>query len=749
MTSVLENQTVSAEASSKAPKSPSFEERKKFKVGTFKGVFLPSFLQMIGVILFLRLGWILGHVGLLSMFFIITLSSSLLVVTSLSMTSIVSNMKMGSGGSYYIISRLLGVAFGSAIGILLMVGQHASVALCVSGFVLSLLELWPLASPLLLKVATVFVLALISYLSTNLALRTQILIFVVLIISLISIFFGSSSNLPETFQPKSPFALLSFWIAFSMFFPATTGIDSGMAMSGDLKKPSYSLPLGTLGAVVLAYLLYLGMALFLSLQVSSDLLKSYPYIVFSLSKIPFLVTLGLWGATLSSALGSILGAPRIMQSIAKDGTLPKFLAKGSGVSNQPRTAVVTVFILSLILTLFTSIDQIIPMMTMISLTTYGLINFVAFFEEFIQNPSWRPTFRTHWALSLSGALGCFMAMFMINPGATFLVSFLTLVLCFWTSKRQVKDNFEDIRYSLFSYLIHKGVLKLSLLKKNAKSWRPYILAIFDQAADKNLVFFSHCLNQKKGFLVCGFCPTAKPDLKPLKLNFQKTLEAYGVPCYVHVNPASQFLAGAAELIKNYGFGPVGPNTVVLGLVPEIYQQEAFGKMLFEALSFRKNLLLLKELDFSFPEDRAPKKKQINLWWKGQYRGNFELCLALARIMQNSPSWNQSRICIKTVVKTPEEQLKISSFFIRHQKKLRIKELVFHPIVDAEKVFFSNLLSSSLDADLTFIGLRRPQESETLEEYRSYYLKVFEGTKDLKNIVFVLTGEKIKFEKIFT
>ena len=724
------------------------------KIGTIKGVFLPSLLQMIGVILFMRLGWILGHVGLLKMFFIVTMSSLLLFITSLSMTSIVSNMKIGIGGSYYIISRFLGVAFGSAIGILLFIGQHASIALCVSGFVLSLQGLIPSISPALLKIFTISTLAFISYLSTNLALKTQVLIFIILLISLVSVFLGHGSNIPASMQPSELVSSLPFWMAFAMFFPATTGIDAGLAMSGDLKKPSRSLPIGTLGAVLFAYFLYISITLFLSGNVSPAMLRSHPFIIFHLSKISSFVTLGVWGATLSSALGALLSAPRIMQSIAKDGTLPKFLSRGYGPTNQPRIATLTVFILSLILTLFTSIDQIIPIMTMICLVTYGLINFVAFFEEFIHNPSWRPTFRIHWLISLIGSIGCFMAMFMINPGATFLVTILTILLCLWTSKRQVKGNWEDIRYSLFSYLVHKGTSKLNSLKTNAKSWRPHILTVFDPAyIQKSLVLFSHSLNREKGFLTFGFCPTqesALKNLKKLKLSFQKNIEQYKVPSYIHINPAAQFLTGVSQLVKNYGFGPLKPNTIVLSLTPEHYKKEHFGKLLFEIHNYRKNLILLKDDAELFTlANNAEKHKQINLWWRGKYRGNFELCLALAHIMKNAKAFSAAQICIKTVVKNEEEEKQIVHFFEKYTKKLRMKNLIFTPIIDQTEKFFPSLLESAEEGTLTFLGLRKQREDESLKEYQAYYLNMFEKTKSLKNIAFVIAGEKIKFEKIFS
>src|SRR5574342_851412 len=146
-----------------------FKIVKDGKYGAIQGVYIPNVLQMIGVILFMRLGWILGHVGMFTMGFIITLSSLLILITSLSMTSIVSNMKMRGGGAYYLISRSLGVEFGSAVGVLQCITQLCCVALCVSGFAQSICDMIPGLSEPLVKAMTLTVLALTSYFSTDLA----------------------------------------------------------------------------------------------------------------------------------------------------------------------------------------------------------------------------------------------------------------------------------------------------------------------------------------------------------------------------------------------------------------------------------------------------------------------------------------------------------------------------------------------------------------------------------------------------
>ncbi len=718
------------------------------KFGTIKGVYIPDVLQMIGVILFMRLGWILGHVGLSTMIAVITLSSSIILLTSLSMTAIVTNMKMRGGGSYYLISRSLGVEFGGAIGVLQCVSQLCSVVLCVTGFSLSISEILPSIPLPMLKGVTLSVLIFISYFSTDFALKTQIFIFTALFTAISAIFWGWTgvpSYLP-VLQTES--TSMTFWLAFAMFFPATTGIESGMSMSGDLRKPSRSLPLGTIGAVITVYLLYTSIVVFLSNHASMEYLRAYPFLLYYTSWVSPLILVGVWAATLSSALGAILGGPRVMQAIAKDGILPKFLAKGYGPTGQPRAATLLVFGVAMVLVMFTDINQIIPIMTMACLVSYGLINFIAFIEAFLKNPSWRPSFRIHPVVPFIGSVGCFSAMLLINPGATFIVTLLVMALCLWTASRKVTANWDDLRYSIYSYFIHKGTTRLSNLEKSAKNWRPHILALFDTpAVHKNLAFFVHAINQEKGFLTFGANLKTPPENLADTLSTQ--LKALKISSHVHINTLDEPLHAADQMIKNYGFGHLKPNTIFFS-VPTQANMNDFARLLINVHAQNKNIVLLKDdtqKEHIFT-DSTNQNKQINLWWRGKYPGNFEFSLALAFLLQQSKLWPMSKLNIKMMAKDEADKLKLIGQFEKIQPRLRIKNLDFLPILQSEKDFFSNLSHESKGTDLTFLGLKHPNETTQVDEYAEYLTKLFENTTEVSNVAYVLSGEPVKFRKIF-
>lgn len=699
-------------------------------LGTFSGVYLPSVLQMLGVILFMRLGWITGHIGLPKMMLIILMSSSILFLTGLSMTSIVTNMKVGSGGSYYIISRSLGMAFGSAIGILLTLAQLITIAVCVSGFAISLQELLPHFSLPFLEICTLAGLAIVAMFPVDFALKTQGVIFCIVVAAIGSVFWGSSSHIPETITSLPSLETVSFWAAFALFFPATTGIESGMAMSGDLKNPSRSLPIGTLAAVLTAYVAYASLSIFLATEVPMPLLRSHPMIIYYVSKVSLLFILGVWGATLSSALGSLISSPRTLQSLAKDGIFPSMFAK------SPRRAGALIIAVATAMTLLTDMNHLLPILSMVCLMTYGLLNFVAFFETLLKNPSWRPLFKTPIALSLIGTVACMVSMFMINAGWAFMVLLAVAGLCFWTTKRKLKGNWDDIRYSIFSFFASTATSKLVHLKKNPRSWRPNILAIVDpDLKDQGIIDLAHALNQSKGFLTYGTTLPENRSIEITQTTFEDYFKSRDIPCFFHINAHKISQRGTHNIVQNYGLGPLQPNTIILK--PPQEKIEEFCSLICASYELQKNIIIFKN-------GTAQKKEAIDLWWGGRYHSNFELALALSHILQSGKEWGKAKITIKTLVKNKASEIHMTKLFEKYHSALRFEHLSFKAYIDESTDFYAHIAKYSTDADLTFLGLRAPD----FEDYTSYYQTLMEQTAGIPNVAYVLAGEKLNFQGIF-
>jgi amino acid transporter len=376
-------------------------------LGTFGGVFTPSILTILGVIMYLRFGWVVGNVGLVGALVIVTISTSITFLTALSISEIATDQRVRVGGAYYMISRSLGIETGGAVGIPLFFAQALSVALYTIGFAESVKNVFPAVDERLVGLLTTVAVALLAIKSARAAIRAQYFIMGAIGLSLLSFWFGHSVGPPDTVTvPLRDVSRADFWVVFAVFFPAVTGIMAGVNMSGDLKEPGRAIPRGTLLAVLVGYVIYMSLPIFLSLRADAEHLIREPLIMRRMALWGDAIVLGVWGATLSSAVGSILGAPRVLQALARDGVLPnslRWLGRGRGAEDTPRAGTAVTLGIALVAVAMGNLNLIAPVLTMFFLTTYGVLNVSAGVEKFLKSPSFRPIFRVHWSLSLLGA----------------------------------------------------------------------------------------------------------------------------------------------------------------------------------------------------------------------------------------------------------------------------------------------------------------------------------------------------------
>ncbi|HRT30712.1 MAG TPA: Na-K-Cl cotransporter, partial [Kiritimatiellia bacterium] len=213
---------------------------KGYAFGTFKGVFTPSILTILGVIMYLRMGWVLGNVGLPLTLVIVTVSSSVTFLTGLSVAALATNMRVKGGGAYYMISRSLGVEAGGAIGIPLFLAQAISISFYAAGFAEAVVAVLPMLDAKIVALVTLAILGLITVFSADIALRTQFIVMAFIVLSLVSFFLGGPPDPASLTPPDVLPQTLGFWPVLAVFFPAVTGILAGVSMSGDLKNPSRS-----------------------------------------------------------------------------------------------------------------------------------------------------------------------------------------------------------------------------------------------------------------------------------------------------------------------------------------------------------------------------------------------------------------------------------------------------------------------------------------------------------------------------
>jgi len=457
------------------------------KFGTFAGVFTPSLLTILGVIMYLRLGWVVGESGLIATLGIILIAHVISVTTGLSVSSVATDKKVKAGGLYYMLSRSLGLPIGGSIGITLFIGTALSISLYIVGFSDSFnnsigFATEGLGATRLTGTITLTGLVVIALISTSIALKAQFYIMAAIFLSLISILLGAftgahglNASAPAIGIPKDGMSLAA---VFAIFFPAVTGFTAGVAMSGDLKDPKRSIPIGTMASIAVGLIIYIGLALFLAYSIDSNALRT-DYNV--LSKVAYfaaygapLVMAGIWGATLSSALGGILGGPRILQAMSVDRVTPKALAKGAGKSNEPRRALIVTFVIAEAGVLLGELDLIARVVSMFYLTAYGFINLTSALESW-SGSDFRPQFKIPRPISILGAVATFVVMFQLDFVAMLVAFTIIGVIFIILTRKQISIGFSDIWQGVWSEVLRTALYKISRKEADQRNWRPNIL----------------------------------------------------------------------------------------------------------------------------------------------------------------------------------------------------------------------------------------------------------------------------------
>lgn len=734
---------------------PAAGEGNTQKFGTFLGVFVPSILMLFGVIIFLRLGWIVGVGGLSSTLVIITLASLISLITVISMSAIATNIEVKAGGIYYILSRSLGIEVGSAIGLPLFLKQSLTIAFCVIGFAESLKDLIPSWDITYIGLGTLAVIAFLAYTSVRGAMKVQMGIFIAIMASLASLFTGSeiAPAEPDSFVPASVQSL-GFWAIFAIFFPAMTGVESSISLSGDLRNPSKSLPLGTISAITAGFIIYAAISIFLSYRVPVDRLVQDPLIMQYLASVPALIVVGIWGATLSSALGGLLGAPRTLKAIADDGIAPKIFSKTFGPMEEPRIATLATCIIAFIGVYFGSVNVIAPLLTMISLICYGVLNLSAGIETLIANPSWRPRVRVHWTISIAGAVLCFIAMVMIAPGYALLSLFLVGLIYFVMKKRELKSSWLDIHQGILLFFSRSIMYRLTLGSSAAKSWRPHFLVFtkFSEEHSIPLLKFSEAISQSKGFLtMASFVPAGMLTFQKQK-EMQKQMGAlfqtYNIQSFVKVNEASTVIDGMKQMIEYYGLGPLAPNTILFGGIKKEDKSAEFIGVMQSAISRHYNLVIMND-DSKMTDDNKGVHKDIHLWWDDSTPDNSDLMLVLAYMLQRNPSWKKKRIFVKAIV--PDEMQKKSKYeqFQRLSIEKRLPMEVEVYVSSFEIQSRMDLVKEfSKDAEIVLMSLSHPPApGENVDEYIDYLHILSQNMEALPSLVLALSSEHTPLDVI--
>ncbi len=713
-------------------------------LGTFGGVFTPSILTILGVIMYLRFGWVVGNVGLAGTLVIVTLSTAITFLTAMSIAAIATDQRVRIGGAYYMISRSLGIESGGAIGIPLYLAQALSVALYTVGFAESVVGVFPELSFRFVGIATTILVAGLALISARVAIRAQYFIMFGIVLSLLSFVFGGpveSSQIEMT--GAAPRHSEGFWTVFAVFFPAVTGIMAGVNMSGDLKNPTRSIPIGTFSAIGVGYLIYMTLPVLLASRADASTLIENPLIMREMAYWGDAILIGVWGATLSSAVGSILGAPRVLQALARDGVLPvwlRWLGRGEGESDLPRLGTLFTLVIALIAVFFGSLNIIAPILTMFFLTTYGVLNMTAGIERLLNSPSFRPKFNIHWSFSLIGALGCMGVMFLINVLATVIALIFVILIFIWLRSRELRTAWGDVRRGIWMALTRAGLMRMDA-EEDAKTWRPHPL-VFSGVPTKrfHLVEFASDLTLNRGILTLSSILKSGELSADRKKSMEKQIREFlykkGIQCLVRVSSAPNPYDGMERLVESYGLGELVPNTIVMGDTENEELIDQYSDMITAFHRMNRNVIIVHDNK----EKLFGKRQIIDVWWGG-LQGNGGLLMILAHLLKSSHRWFHATLRIKMVVKDEQGAVKAQQNLNHIISTIRISGEP-EVILARGRNFRDILAESSKDADLIFMGMAEPDE-----KFATYYFNLHKKLEGLPTTALVLAAKDNSFGEV--
>ena len=699
------------------------------KFGTFGGVFTPTLLTILGVIMYLRMGWVVGNAGLLGAWLVIIISFLITLCTALSMSAITANIRIGAGGAYAIISQSLGLEVGGSLGIPRYISQGLAVTMYIFGFREGWLGIFPEHNAFLVDVCVFAGLITIAYISANLAIKIQYIIMVIIIASLVSVVlaaYDGSMQIPTSEalswgsfkgSPENGFKGSNFWLVFAVFFPAATGIMAGANMSGELKDPRSSIPKGTLWAIGVSFVIYMLLAFWLARSASETELISNYNIIIEKAYVGPLIIAGILGATFSSALASLVGSSRILFAMGEHQVLPKskFLA-GTSANGQPRNAMIVTGILIFATMLLRNLNAVAPLVTLFFLVTYAMINIVVIIEQNLGLISYRPLFKVRRWIPWLGLISSVLAMFIINPTISLVTIGIVLAVYWYLSRQNLETPFEDVRSGLFvSFAEWAAKHTWGMKKMQQRAWKPNLMVPVRDltGARGNFDFLRNIAHPKGSIKLLGIEPssdgsTMGEQLESLAQSFRDK-DVF----------SSWTIINTTEFAKGVNYGNQAllgaffrPNIVFLNLQAHDDYESELRPVIRECIRLEIGCVVYQQ----HPTALLGQRDTINVWlssrkdnWNlGWDIGNLDLSTLIAyKLMKN---W-QAKIRLVMVIADESQRENAENFMQQLISLARLPETLTEIFVGN----FRAILPAAPRADLNIFGMDADLRFEFVEE----------------------------------
>jgi hypothetical protein len=361
---------------------------------------------------------------------------------------------------------------------------------------------------------------------------------------------------------------------------------------------------------------------------------------------------------------------------------------------------------------------------MFFLNTYAMINLTAGIETLVGNPSFRPRFTAPWYVSISGAAGCYGAMFLIHAPATVVALFISYGVYLLLKRRALKQNWADIKHGLWFALARFSLIRLESISWRVKNWRPNVVVftgpVNTSQSREHLIIISDWLSTGLGvvsvfhLLVGRLEDLAQRGLRTASCRFlQNHLNERGIIAFSECAIVTDLYTAMANILQIHGIAGVEPNTALMGWgrTPAVQRKQ---------VDLMRQLVLLKKsvLFLSYDTRREfGRYRRIDVWWRGRDH-NADLMLLLAHIIGNSPPWEGADIRVIRLVERKEAAEGAKLHMADFLRSVRVKAT---PVVivqsDPSRPFVDVLRETCGETDIVFMGARIPSAEET-ESYLS-------------------------------
>ena len=730
-------------------------------------VFFTAISTILGAILFLRFGYAVGHTGFVGTMAIIIIGHLVTIPTALAVAEIATNQKVEGGGAYYMISRSFGINIGGAIGIALFLSQAISVAFYVIAFAEAfgpiinyLSEAYPKYTYLfhdsrIISIPTLGLLALLM-LTKGIDVGVKALYFVgfILFVSLAMFFLGSYDGAPSrdvvNFSAKISDPD-SFFEVFTIIFPAFTGIAAGLGLSGNLKNPKRAIPLGTLLATFIGIIIYVLVAYKLAISgTPSDLAMDQLF----MQKVALwgpIIPIGLACATISSALGSIMIAPRTLQALGGDrsfpiGTINYFLAKEK--KSEPFNASVVTLLIALFFCIVGDMDFVARIISVFFMVTYGAICLISFMEHFAADPSYRPTFKSRWYISLFGAVLCFWLIFKMDftyalISIIIMFAFYYFISYFSPQKNAMSNIFKGVLFQLTRRM--HVLLQKANAEEQGDKWRPFMVCISKDTFQRFMAFdmvrwishkygFGTYIHYIEGYLSRKTHQEAQVTLKRLL----KMGEISDSKVYVDTIISPSYTSAIAQVIQLPGISGKENNMMLFEYSrrnPDSLKEIIDNFQLLKAVNYDVCILGSTDKGFGY-------KREVHVWITPENYENANLMILMAYILMGHPEWKDG--FIKLFAMFPESELKEQEIQLTNMissGRIPISANNIELISSKDDIDEKSVINKhSSEADLTVIGFNSKSDDQDVTYYIP--LEEFQAYPNMGNILFVnTTSEK--------